>query len=226
MNKICKLSAIALLASSTSLMAQTKSFEGASLGIFGGAVGVSAEGTSSTPAVNQNHTATSGSGNVGTVSGIGGFDLGYGFATGIDTIVSLGVTYIPFKAEITTGSSSDTSAGGDVKAEMKDHYTIYIQPTFVINKDSAAFLKVNYAHADLSVSGQGARLTTGDVEGWGAGIGLKTFLMPNLFMQVEANYTDYDTISGTKTNAATSRITTVSADPKLVSGLITLGYKF
>ena len=225
MNKICNLGAIALLASSTIVMAQTKSFEGASLGIFGGGLGVSAEGNSTTTA-NPGGSTTSGSGNVGTVSGIGGLDLAYGFGIGKDTVISIGATYVPFKADITTGSSNDSTAGGAVTAEMKDHYTIYIQPTFVINKDSAAFLKVSYAHADLSVSGQTARLTTGDIEGYGVGAGLKTFLTPNLFMQVEASYTDYDTIRGTKTNSNSGRVTTVSADPKLVSGLITLGYKF
>jgi opacity protein-like surface antigen len=79
--------------------------------------------------------------------------------------------------------------------------------------------------ADVKSSGQNARLTSGDIEGWGGGIGLKTFLTPNAFIQVEANYTEYDTVKGTKTNS-NGRITTASGDPKIAQGIITLGYKF
>jgi opacity protein-like surface antigen len=79
--------------------------------------------------------------------------------------------------------------------------------------------------ADVKSSGLNARVTSGDIEGWGGGIGLKTFLTPNAFIQVEANYTEYDTVSGTKTNS-NGRVTTASGDPKIAQGIITLGYKF
>ena len=228
MNKICKLSAIALLASSTSLMAQTKSFEGASVGVFAGAFGVEAKGTANTTAGTGGggEAASSGSGQTGAVSGIGGIDLSYGFGAGSGTVIGIGATYVPAKAKVTTGSSNDTSAGGAINVELKNHYTVYIQPTFVLNKDSAAFVKVNYAAADLSASGQNVRITSGDISGWGAGVGLKTFLTPNAFIQVEANYTDYDSITATKTNTGTGRITTATGDPKVAQGLVTLGYKF
>ena len=73
--------------------------------------------------------------------------------------------------------------------------------------------------ADVKSSGQNARVTSGDIEGWGGGIGLKTFLTPNAFIQVEANYTEYDTVTGTKTNA-NGRVTTVSGDPAIAQGII------
>jgi len=228
MSKIFKLSAIALLASSTSLMAQTKSFEGASLGIFAGAFGVEAKGKANTTAGTGGggEAASSGSGQTGAVSGIGGIDLSYAFGAGSGTVIGIGATYVPAKAKVTTGSSGDTTAGGAINVELKNHYTVYVQPTFVLNKDSAVFVKVNYAAADLSASGQNITVTSGDISGWGAGVGLKTFLTPNAFIQVEANYTDYDTITAKRTNSATSRITTATGDPKVAQGLVTLGYKF
>ncbi len=225
MNKLSKLSAIALLASSTSLMAQTKSFEGASIGVFGAIVGAEAKGTASTTAGGSGQAATSGSGSIGKVTPVGGLDLSYAIAAGTGTVIGLGVSYIPVKADIGVGTSNDATSGGSLDVEFKDHYTIYLQPTFVVNKDSAVFVKLNYSKADLAASGQNAKVTTGDVEGWGGGIGLKTFLTPNAFMQVEANYTEYDTVSGTKTNS-NGRITTASGDPKIAQGIITLGYKF
>jgi hypothetical protein len=226
MNKICKLSAIALLASSTSLMAQTKSFEGVSIGVFGAIAGAEVDGKASTTAGTNGQGATSGSGSIGKVTPVGGLDLSYAFAAGTNSAIGLGVSYIPVKAELGVGNSTDTTSGGSLDVELKDHVSIYIQPTFVVNKDSAVFVKLNYSMADLKASGQNAKVTSGDIEGWGGGIGLKTFLTPNAFVQVEANYTEYDTVTGTKTNSATGRVTTASGDPKIAQGIITLGYKF
>ena len=224
MNKICKLSAIALIASSTSLMAQTKSFEGASIGVFGAIAGAEVDGKANTTA-GAGQNATSGSGSIGKVTPVGGLDLSYAFATGKDSLIGFGVSYIPVKAELGIGNSADATSGGSLDVELKDHVSIYIQPTFVVNKDSAVFVKLNYSMADVKSSGQNARVTSGDIEGWGGGIGLKTFLTPNAFIKVEANYTEYDTIKGTKTNS-NGRITTASGDPSIAQGIITLGYKF
>lgn len=233
MNKICKLSAIALLASSTSLMAQTKSFTGANASIFGGIVGAEVEGSASTPAGTvggQTTEASSASGSIGKVTPIGGIDLGYGFAAGSNFVVGVGATYIPVKAEIGVGKSNDASSGGAYKAELKDHFTVYLQPTFVINKDSAFFAKVNYAqasvkNADSTTVGTRSRITSGDIEGWGFGLGLKTFLTPTMFVQVEANYTDYDKVTATRTGSD-GRVTTYSGEPALAQGLISLGMHF
>jgi hypothetical protein len=225
MNKICKLSAIALLASSTSLMAQSKSFQGASIGVFGAIAGAEVDGKSNTTAGTSGQSATSGSGSIGKVTPVGGLDLSYAFASGTNSVIGLGVSYIPVKAELGVGNSADTSSGGSLNVELKDHVSIYIQPTYVVNKDSAVFVKLNYSMADLKASGQNVKVTSGDIEGWGGGIGLKTFLTPNAFIQVEANYTEYDNVTGTKTNS-NGRITTASGEPKLAQGIITLGYKF
>ncbi len=213
MNKIVKLSAIALLATSTSLMAQTKSFEGVSVGIFAGAIGAEADGS-------VTGTSTTGSGSLGKVSGIAGVDLAYGFAGGM---FAVGATYVPMKAKFGSGTGNDTTSGTTITGELKDHYTIYIQPTYVVNKDAALFAKLAYAHADIKTTNTTS--ASSDVEGWGYGVGLKTFLTPSTFVQVEGTYTDYDTIKGTKTNGG-GGTTTVTGDLKTVQALITLGYKF
>jgi len=61
------------------------------------------------------------------------------------------------------------------------------------------------------------------------GIGSKTMLTQNLYLGVEANITDYDSISATTLlnagNGGTSS-KTITADVKTVQGTITLGYKF
>jgi hypothetical protein len=231
MNKICKLSAIALLASSTSLMAQSKSFEGISLGLSASAIGVEVSGSSS------NTAGSSGTGSLGKVAEIAAIDLSYGYAIGPNGIIQVGASYTPGKAKAGSGTFKDNQGSGDssgsVNIEVKDPYTIYIAPTYVVSKDSAIYFKVAYAHADTNASSSGNALLSkkpGDLDGISYGIGSKTMLTPNLYLGVEANITDYDSVTATTTQgtegAGNSSTRTVNADIKTVQGLITLGYKF
>jgi opacity protein-like surface antigen len=215
MNKILKLSAIALLASSVSAMAQKT---GASIAVFGAIAGaeVDASGNESSGVSG----AQAGSGSVGKVTPIGGFDIGYNFTP----YFAVGATYIPVEAKIGTGRVD----GGSVTGELKDHYTIYVEPAFVINKDASLYGRLQYAHADMTLTG-----ATGSnkLEGWGVGVGLKTFLNANTFVRAEANYTEYDKISGTNVSTAGttgggSTTTTVSGTPYLAQGIISIGYQF
>ena len=207
MKKILKLSAIALLASSVSAMAQKS---GASIAVFGAIAG--AEVDASGNAGTNNGT---GSGSVGKVTPVAGFDIGYNFTPNF----AIGATYIPMEAKIGTGRVD----GGSVTGELKDHYTIYIEPAYVINKDASLYARLQYAHADMTLTG-----ATGSnkLEGWGAGIGLKTFLTSNTFVQAEASYTEYDTLTATRTATGGTGLVTASGTPAIAAGTITIGYKF
>jgi len=224
MKKILSTTAIAgsLCLLGTSAFAQTKAFEGGHVAIFGSFAGaeVSGRGTS-TPATGS--SAQTGSGSVGKVTPLGGLDLGYSFAAGKDFVIGVGVSYIPLKAEIGEGN---VDSSNKISGELKNHYTLYLQPTFIINKDAAAYIKAGYNHADLSVTN--ATGVSGDVKGWLAGLGLKVMLTPNSFMAVEASYSDYDSIAGTRTTTSggTSTSTRVSGDPKVAQGSVVLGFKF
>lgn len=236
MNKICKLSAIALLASSTSLMAQSKSFEGVSLGLTVSGIGAEVSGSASTSAGNKT------SGSLGKVAEIAAVDLSYGFAVGPNGIIQIGASYTPGKAKAGSGTYTDgvtnapagnLNAGtGNLSLEVKDPYTIYIAPTYVVSKDSAIYAKVGYAKAEINTTATGGASLSqkpGDLEGISYGIGSKTMLTPNLYLGVEANITDYDSISATtQTNAGNGGTSSkrITADVQTVQGMITLGYRF
>jgi hypothetical protein len=225
MNKILKLSAIALLASSTSLMAQSKNFEGANIAIGVSAIGAEVSGNSKSGQSSTNNN----SGTIGKIAEIANLDLGYTFSLSNNGAISIGGTYTPGKAKIGSGSftaSTPGSTGSDhsVTAEFKDPYSIYIMPTYVISNNSAIFAKVAYNHVDLNVNASGATTITSkpaDLEGWSYGIGSKTMLDKNTYLQVEVNYTDYDAITGTLSSG-----NTYSADPKTIAGTVSIGYKF
>ena len=226
MNKICKLSAIALLASSTSLMAQT--FSGPYVGISASVAGFGTDANkkSTGQATVDNHVGTSNSGNgpVGAIFGLAAVDVGYGFAVGQGTTVAIGATYTPMEADF-SGRSNDASTGTSHTFTIKNPYTLYIAPTFEINKDTAFFIKGVYSKADVKATG----LTTApqDLEGYGGAAGLKVMLTKNAYVQVEAAYTVFDSISATDTPSTqpTNTRTFTANDPELVEVRITVGYK-
>jgi hypothetical protein len=226
MNKILKLSAIALLASSTSLMAQSKSFEGVSLGLSASVVGAEVSGTSASSSPGTRST----SGSIGKVAEIAAIDASYGYAIGTNGLISIGASYTPGKAKAGSGTYTDGNSvgaqNGKLNVELKDPYTIYIAPTYVISKDAALYAKIGYSHVDLNVSATDAAALSkkpSDLDGITYAIGSKIMLNPNLYLGVEASITDYDAISATKTVDTTSNIT---ADVKVVQGTVAIGYKF
>jgi len=231
MNKILKLSAIALLASSTSLMAQSKSFEGVSLGLSVSAIGAEISGSGTTG--NGSATTNSTSGSIGKVAEIAAIDASYGYAIGTNGLISIGATYTPGKAKAGSGTYTDgnssvggTAQSGKLNVELKDPYTIYIAPTYVISKDAALYAKIGYSHVDLNVSATDAAALSkkpSDLDGITYAIGSKIMLNPNLYLGVEASITDYDAISATKSVDTTSNI---SADVKVVQATVAIGYKF
>ena len=230
MNKILKLSAIALLASSTSLMAQSKNFAGASLGLSLSAVGAEISG-SSTSSGTVGGTANTTSGSVGKVAEIAAIDASYGFSMGTNSVFVVGATYTPGKAKAGSGNYTDnnqtgggTSDTGTLSVEVKNPYTIYVAPTYVVGNNAALYAKLGYSKTDLNVSATGGAALTAkpnDLEGWTYAIGSKTLLTNNVYVGVEASITDYDSITATRATGVN-----ISADAKVAQGIITLGYKF
>jgi len=231
MNKILKLSAIALLASSTSLMAQSKNFAGASLGLSVSAIGAEISGSSTSSSGGTNGTNSS-TGSVGKVAEIAAIDASYGFAMGANSVIVFGATYTPGKAKAGSGNYNENNdlgtnganSTGTLSVEIKDPYTIYVAPTYVVGNNSALYAKLGYSKADINVNATGGAALTAkpsDLEGMTYAIGSKTLLTNNVYFGVEASVTDYDSIKATRATGVN-----VSADAKVAQGTITLGYKF
>ena len=150
------------------------------------------------------------------------------------TEIVFGIDYVPFKGEIDSRSKTDsdlvsgtssTSGTNSIKVELKNHAIVYVQPTYKITNDSAWFIKLGYAQADVNASGSsvsGSTINKTDtMSGPVVGLGLQTNIDKSYFLRFEANYADYDTVSFSNTGGAT-----VSADPKMYSAKISLAKRF
>ena len=199
--------AVALLATTaaTPALSQSKNFAGPSIAVHAGYTGTDTKITYDDGV----------SANFGENDITYGVDLAYSFPVDNNFLISFGATYDLDK--IKAGSATD---GNDVKLSLKDHYSLYIEPTYAFNNSTALFAKLAYheAKGTLSVDSVSA---SDDFKGWGYGFGIKTFLNNNVFVKVEASLVEYDKQTD---NAGTED--EVSFKPETVSGLISIGYKF
>jgi opacity protein-like surface antigen len=231
MKKLLKLTAVALLATSTSLMAQ---MAGPSVAVSLSAAKGTTDGTSTSG--NNNNTSAS----ISRTFRIASLDLDYAQKFNNDWGMSYGINYIPFKGKIADVSRNDTNLGGSgstqtgtatAKGELKKHFTLYVEPTYMLNKDSGIYAKLGYVHADLEINSttviaSPAGTTVNDtvkIHGIQYGLGYKTALSNNLYGKIEATVNNYNDVSYTKVGEETN---TFTANPEVRQVTISVGYTF
>jgi opacity protein-like surface antigen len=234
MNKIAKLSAASLLLTSVSIPAFADNYN---IGLSGSYGKFEASGNQTKDGVTKNESGDS-------TFPFASIFVEYNKTMSKEWDVAFGLDYIPFSTEIDARSGADTDLTGiaagaypqaanaavtgtkSATLDVKNHATIYIQPSYNLGNGLAVFGKVGYSHADLKInSGNTATGSTldkkDDLEGYLVGIGLQKNIDKSLFVRFEANYTDYDTVTYTN-----SRGTVFTADPDLWAAKISIGKSF
>jgi opacity protein-like surface antigen len=221
--KICCTLALLASVAATPAFSQAKNFTGPSIAVGGGY-------SSQTFSLNMNDAGTDPVSTLNFDNGKNDFaaliDLGYGVQVDKNFILSIGGTYDLTDSEMTPmkifdGNDNVTTT---VKTKLKDHYALYIQPTYLVNDGTGIFAKLsyNFVKSNGTVSVDDASLSSSkNLEGWGYGIGAKTFLNNNTYLQIEGSYVEYD-----KHTATLDDETTIGIKPKVLSALISVGYKF
>jgi opacity protein-like surface antigen len=235
--KIC--CTLALLASvvTTSAFSQSKGFEGVNLALGFGATGGK---TSYKDANDQYINLDLSAGEINNLIYSG--DVSYNFPANNKFFIGIGATYDFNKTdignqEVAFGPEIEDSDGNSLdgvivnaKGRLKNHYSLYLQPAYLVNNTTALFAKIGYHHAKstYSVDGTGNDYFAVTPEsykkshsGTGYGIGLKTFLDNSIYIQAEAEYVDYKS----KTLDFGDGVS-ASVKPETVSGRISIGYKF
>ena len=155
-----------------------------------------------------------------------------------DLDLIIGLDYVPFKAEIDSQSRSDSSlevgnADGvsttgvrKAKLELENYATLYLQPTFKVGGGTAVYGKVGYIHGDVKITGSNTATSStinakDTLKGYTVGLGVQHNINKNLFVRLEGNYTDHDTVTATD-----SKNTTFTADSEIYAGKIAIGYSF
>lgn len=149
----------------------------------------------------------------------------------------IGLDYVPFKAEIDSVSRTDSSLEGNAdgvsvtgvrkaKLELENYATLYLQPTFKVGGGTSVYGKVGYIHGDVKITGSNTATSStinakDTLNGYTVGLGVQHNINKNLFVRLEGNYTDHDTVTATD-----SKQTKFTADSEIYAGKIAIGYSF
>jgi len=231
MNKVSKLitSVIAItFLSASSVLANSSNFAGPYIGLMSSVNGVTFDAT---------HNSTSGdvtTGSAGKHAIIAGGEIGYAFPIGDLLLIDIGYHAVSGEAKLKTGTDRSTAiASNDVTFAASDPSTFYIAPTIAVSETSSFYFKFGESEADVVVTG--TVTNPGDMKGDTYAIGSRTVLANGIFVRTEAGYTEYDklTVTGTASadadsgkTAGVNTSTTITADPTIAYGLVSIGYKF
>lgn len=199
--------AIAIAAASTGVLAD--GFNGFYAGVGVGAVGADTK-------LNLGPFSAT----VGETTTVGVLDVGYSLPINSTKFgVALGATYD--LNETKSGELEINFGRHGLKGELqgKDHYSVYVQPFYMLTQDSAVFAKIGYHSMKgellLNVCGDQSSESM-NLNGVGVGLGARVFATKNIFIQAEAGWVDY----GSKTKGE------VDVKVRSTNGTISVGYSF
>ncbi|MEI8118047.1 MAG: outer membrane beta-barrel protein [Methylophilaceae bacterium] len=155
-------------------------------------------------------------------------DVSYLFQLDSKWLIGFGGTYdlLHAKSDIYALPASFAYAPGTTQYTSKNHYSLYIEPTYAIDESTALFAKLSYEsiHVDSLWVCHGLSGGINDhmkLNGIGYGLGAKKLLTPNVYVQAEVEYINYS-----DQNYADSTGTWGYHNNKSYSGVATVGYKF
>lgn len=201
MKKILITAAVAATFFAPQVFAQTRSFEGFSVGLNLNAATASSE-ISGAGFFNKNGDTT-------TTAGI---QAAYGFPLGDAFVFGIGASY-DF-GDLKMGSTSASGVGYELKG--KERYSVYFEPGFMIANSSMVYAKIGYQGMRGEINSSTGQSLGDDYFGAGYGAGIRTMVNKNVYLQAEfvQLYFDEKTQNG------------VRAKPSATVGTIGMGYKF
>ena len=223
MNKLKTMLISALMSVvATAVLANAENFAGPYVGIQASAIGVELDASHKAAADGIANTTT---GSVGKTAVIAGVELGYAFPLGESLVLDLGATYVSGDAKVAS-TSDDTEANTAVSVEATDAYTYYIAPTIALSDTSSVYFKAGIVESDITIIGDVTKLTSMDGEIYA--IGTRTQLDSGIYIRSEAGIQEFDKLSvtGLGTSGGVPTTTTVTADPTIAYGAISVGFKF
>ena len=155
--------------------------------------------------------------------------------------MTVGASYTPMDSELGTKQRTDTTtealpAGSDdssgtykAKADISEHATIYIEPTFMPNDNFGLYLKGGVSRVvvnsleSIALGEDSSAYGNATVFGGMFGLGAKIVHDSGLLFKLEYTKTIYETVKMTST---TGNKNIISADPEIEAFRLAIGYQF
>ena len=153
--------------------------------------------------------------------------------------MTLGVSYTPMDRSLGTKSRTDTQSNTletsndsgtyTAKADISNHATIYIEPTFMPTDNFGLYLKGGVSRVivnsleDIALGEDSSAYGNETVLGGMLGLGAKVVHDSGLLFKLEYTKTIYETVKMTST---TGNKNIISADPEIEAFRLAIGYQF
>ncbi len=158
--------------------------------------------------------------------------------------MTVGASYTPFDSSIGTKSRTDTRTADDIEdtaggsddsgtykaeAEISNHATIYIEPTFMPSDNFGLYLKGGVSRVvvnsleSIAIGTDSSAYGDETVLGGMYGLGAKVVHDSGLMFKLEYTKTIYETVTMTST---TGNLNIISADPEIEAFRLAIGYQF
>ena len=155
--------------------------------------------------------------------------------------MTLGVSYTPMdrslgaksrtdtQSETTDSASSNDSGTYTAKADISNHATIYIEPTFMPTDNFGLYLKGGVSRVivnsleSIAIGADSSVYGNETVYGGMYGLGAKVVHDSGLLFKLEYTKTIYETVKMTST---TGNLNIISADPEIEAFRFAIGYQF
>jgi len=158
--------------------------------------------------------------------------------------LTFGVSYTPWQeGELGAKSRTDTtsedvnaSLGGSndtgtytAKANVSDHASIYLEPTYMPTKNFGVYIKAGLARVavqsieSIALGEDSSAYGDETIDGTMYGVGVKGVYDSGFFVKLEVIRIYYDEVKMTST---TGNKNTITAEPEQLAGRLAIGYKF
>jgi hypothetical protein len=225
---LCAVFTLMLVNLSTSALSDSGNFAGPYVGFQLLGLGAEFDGQSNSEAgtsgAEEDHVP------VGAAVATVGIEAGYVIPMGSMFALDLGGQMLSGEAKIDHRNSTNDKSAGNVAMTMDDHYTYYIAPTIVLSDTSSIYVKAGVTQADVNITGDVEAVPNLHGQMWA--IGTRTVLPSGIFIRTEAGYTEYNSIGtrgkggGTAGQDLIDTKTTFTAEPTIVHGNVSIGFRF
>jgi len=155
--------------------------------------------------------------------------------------MTLGVSYTPMdrsigaksrtdtQSETTDSASSNDSGTYTAKADISEHATIYIEPTYMPTDNFGLYLKGGVSRVvvnsleSITLGADSSAYGNETVFGGMYGLGAKIVHDSGLMFKLEYTKTIYETVKMTSTSG---NLNVISADPEIEAFRLAIGYQF
>ena len=161
-------------------------------------------------------------GTIGALTPTAGYELGFNLPLGDQFFVTVG--YADGGGSSAQIAKADDAVGvADVTVHASSPEWFYIAPSISIFDNSAVYVKLGHARAELEAIGD-VTGTPGGIDGKLVGIGTTSIANNGLFIKTEAGAVQYDQFKIVGIGGSSTAI--VEGDPLVGYGHVSIGYKF